>query len=72
MHRKYSTVMIDNFLIIPMKCQGYLDMYNGIDVLQTRNYIKISCTTFIDKICEKNLNMWMRHYTMTADQPMPL
>jgi hypothetical protein len=27
--------MIDDFLFIPMKCQGYLDMYNGIDVLQT-------------------------------------
>ncbi len=27
--------MIDNFLFIPMKRQEYLDMYNGIDVLQT-------------------------------------
>jgi hypothetical protein len=27
--------MIDNKLTIPMKRQGFLDMYNGIDVLQT-------------------------------------
>ena len=27
--------MIDNKLTIPAKRQGYLDMYNGIDVLQT-------------------------------------
>ena len=26
--------MIDNKLKIPVKCQGYLDMCNGIDVLQ--------------------------------------
>jgi hypothetical protein len=42
--------LIDDELSIPMKCQGYLDMYNGIDVLQTSNYIKISTTTFINKI----------------------
>jgi hypothetical protein len=40
--------MIDDKLTIPMKRQGYLDMYNGIDVLQTRHYIKISCTTTAD------------------------
>jgi hypothetical protein len=64
--------MIDDFMFIPMKRQGYLDMYNGINVLQTRDYIKIFCTTFINKICEKYLNTWMRHYTMTADRPTPL
>ena len=31
--------MIDNKLTIPVKRQGYLDMYNGIDVQQTRHYI---------------------------------
>ena len=29
--------MIDDNVKIPVKCQGYLDMYNGIDVLQTRH-----------------------------------
>ena len=42
--------LIDDELSIPMKRQGFLDMYNGIDVLQTSNYIKISTTTFINKI----------------------
>ena len=31
--------MIDDKLTIPMKQQGFLDMYNGIDVVQTRHYI---------------------------------
>ena len=35
--------MIDDEHRIPMKCQGYLDMYNIVDVLQAKNYIKISC-----------------------------
>jgi len=64
--------LIDDELSIPMKRQGYLDMYNGIDVLQTRDYIKISTTTFIDKIREKYLSSWMRNFTTTEDRPTPL
>jgi hypothetical protein len=30
--------MLDNRLTIPIKRQGRLDMYNGIDILQTRHY----------------------------------
>ncbi len=39
-------------LSIPIKRQGYLDMYHGINVLQARNYIKISTSTLIMKILE--------------------
>jgi hypothetical protein len=42
--------LIDDKLKIPIKRQGYLDMYNGIDVLQTRYYIKISVSTFVSKV----------------------
>ncbi len=34
--------MIDDRLKIPIKHQGYLDMYNGVDVHQTRYYISKS------------------------------
>ena len=64
--------MINDKLTIPMKRQGYLDMYNGIDVLQTRDYIKISTTTCIDKICEKYLSSRMHNFTTTEDRPTPL
>jgi len=52
--------MIDDELSIPMKWQGFLDMYNSIDVLQARDYIKITCKTFINKICDKYLTSWMQ------------
>jgi hypothetical protein len=64
--------MIDDKLSIPMKRQGFLDMYNGIDVLQTRDYIKISCKTFIDKISDKYLSTWMQNFTSTENRPTPL
>jgi hypothetical protein len=47
-------------------------MYNGIDVLQMRHYIKIFTTTFIDKICEKYLSSRMHNFTTTEDRPTPL
>jgi hypothetical protein len=70
-----ANILLDkiyNELFIPMKRQGYLDMYNGIDVAQTRDYIKVSCTTFIKKICEKYLISWMQNFTSTDDHPTPL
>jgi hypothetical protein len=47
--------MLDDKLTISIKRQGYLDMYNGIDISQTRDYIKISCKLFVEKSCTKYL-----------------
>ncbi len=63
---------IDDKLSIPIKHQGYLDMYNKVDVLQTRNYIKISSYTFINKIGDKYLVAWMHNFTSPDAQPTPL
>jgi hypothetical protein len=61
--------MLDDKLSIPIKRQGLLDMYNGIDVLQSRHYVKISCTSFIDKICEKYQATWMKHLYAPSARP---
>ncbi len=29
---------------------GYFERYNGVDVIQTRDYIKLSCETYIDRM----------------------
>ena len=64
--------MIDNRLKIPIKRQGYLDMYNGIDILQTRYYIKINLRTFIDKIFEPYLATWMKNAYPSPARSTPL
>jgi hypothetical protein len=63
--------MLDNKLSIPIKRQGHLDMYNGVDILQTCHYIHLSCTSFIDKISEKYLSTWMKHMYALSTRPMP-
>jgi hypothetical protein len=64
--------LIDDQLSIPIKRQGLLDMFNGINVTQTRDYIKIDCHTYIDKFCEKYTNSWLHKVPMTEHRPTPL
>jgi hypothetical protein len=42
--------LIDNQLTIPLKRLGLITLFNGLDVDQTDTYIKISCTTYIERI----------------------
>jgi hypothetical protein len=42
--------MLDDKLTIPLKRMGLLDLYNGLNVIQTGDYIKINCSTYLDKI----------------------
>jgi hypothetical protein len=64
--------MLDNKLSMLLKQQGLLDMFNGIDVTQTRHYIKINCHTYISKFCEKYLDSWLGKVPLTANRPTPL
>jgi hypothetical protein len=64
--------LIDDQLSILLKCQGLLNMFNGIDVTQTQDYIKIDCHTYINKFCKKYLNTWLHKVPMTENQPTPL
>ena len=52
--------LIDDKLSIPIKRQGYLDMYNGVDIYQTRHYIKINIKSFVDKVFAKHIATWMK------------
>ncbi len=63
--------LIDDQLSIPIKRQGLLDMFNGINVTQTQDYIKIDCHTYIDKFCEKYTNSWLHKVPMTENRPTP-
>jgi hypothetical protein len=47
-------------------------MYNGIDVTQTRDYIKIDCHTYINKFCEKYIDTWLHNTPITEAKPLPL
>ena len=55
-----------------MKRQGLVTLYNGLDILQTWDYIKFLCKTYIDWISNIHLDHgWMKSY-LISDCPTPL
>jgi hypothetical protein len=64
--------MLDEKLTMPIKRQGLLDMFNGIDVAQTKHYIKIDCHTYVNKFCKEYLNTWLCKLHIADDHPTPL
>ena len=64
--------MIDDALMLPLKRLGLVDIFNGLDVLQTKDYVKISYSTYIKKISKKHLDKWMRQFDVPVNRPTPL
>eukprot|EP00804_Cyclotella_cryptica_P016569 CCRYP_020523-RA/>CCRYP_020523-RA protein AED:0.25 eAED:0.37 QI:0/0/0/1/1/1/2/0/309 len=63
---------IDDHLSMPIKRQGLVSLFNGIDVLQSRHYIKLSAETYIKKMGAKYLDMWHKEVQMMAERPLPI
>ncbi len=64
--------LIEEHLTIPLKRLGLVSLFNGIDIAQTENYIKISCSTYINRICEKYLDTWLRSHNLpNRATPLP-
>ncbi|KAL7489456.1 hypothetical protein ACHAW6_015066 [Cyclotella cf. meneghiniana] len=51
---------------IPIKRHGLVTLFNGVNVLQTRYYIKLSAETYIQKMGSKYLSMWTVLVTAVA------
>ncbi|KAL7551376.1 hypothetical protein ACHAWF_014575 [Thalassiosira exigua] len=62
---------IDDRLTFPLKRMGLVTLFNGLDILQTRHFIKMSCTTYIEKISNRHLADWMNVKDM-PNKPTPL
>ena len=63
--------LIDDHLTIPLQRLGLITLFNGLDVIQSRDYVKISCKSYIERICEKYLDGWLSKNHM-ANGPTPL
>lgn len=51
--------LIDSNLQIPIKRYGLISLYNGLDVLQSRWFVKVSVQTWLTKIMEPYFNDWL-------------
>jgi hypothetical protein len=59
---------IRDHLIVPLHQLGIIRKFNGVDILQTRHYITISCESYIDKIIANH--DWSNLRSSTKPVPM--
>lgn len=64
--------LLDDKLTMPMKRLGLITLFNGVDITQSRYYVKISCETYLDKISKHHLDNWMNDLKMVTSRPLPI
>jgi hypothetical protein len=64
--------LFDDQLKMPMKRLGLVNLFNGVDVLQSRYFIKLSCKTYIEKMSEKYVKTWLKDLKDMANRPLPM
>jgi KUP system potassium uptake protein len=66
--------LFDDELTMPMKRMGLIQLFNGVDILQSRYYIKMSCETYIEKMSVRHIENWMTdaHLRDMANRPLPI
>jgi hypothetical protein len=47
---------VDDYFTFLLKQMGLVTLFSGIDIDQTRDYIKISVETYLEWVCEKHMN----------------
>jgi hypothetical protein len=55
-------------LTVPLHDLGILNKFNGVDILQSRDYIKLSCESFLSKVITQH--GWEE--TITQHNPVPM
>ncbi|KAL7509705.1 hypothetical protein ACHAXN_011946 [Cyclotella atomus] len=64
--------ILDDELTMPMKRLGLITLFNGVDVVQSKYFVKISCKTYLEKISVRHLQNWMQDAKLTAYKPLPM
>ncbi len=63
--------MLDNCLTFPMKCMVLISLFNGLDIAQTADFVKILCSNYLDEVLQKHLSTWLLDHDLLS-QPMLL
>ena len=61
---------IDKYMMIEIKDLGQLTRYNGVDIVQTKYYIKLNNPTYLRKIIAEH--QWMIDDSFIANRPLPM
>ena len=64
--------MIEHKLMLSLKQLDLVAQFNSLNIFQTRDYIELSCSIYINKILEKHLTNWMENFDIPVHRPMSL
>jgi hypothetical protein len=67
-HCKNTTQAMESRMKTPLNDLGVIRRFNGIDILQARDFVKISCETYVDKIVSHH--GWQNE--IASNQPVPM
>ena len=60
--------IIQRHLKLPVKFLGKLDLYNGLDIYQTKHYVKIHCKSYLIKVLQNH--GWLETISKKTATPM--
>ena len=61
---------LDKHLIEPLKMHSVLNYFNGINIVQSRNFITINCKMYLDRVCERH--RWQGMISETNNDITPM
>ena len=61
---------IGSYMSVPIKEEGLVQLFNGINVTQGQDNIKIHVTSYLERVLECHKD-WLQHYP-TNNEPLPM
>jgi hypothetical protein len=58
-------------LTFPLKRIGLINLFNRLDITQTADFVKISCSMYLEKVLQKHLTSWLSDHNLPS-RPTPL
>jgi hypothetical protein len=71
-HKQHAEKLIDainNKMRIQVKHLGIIDQFNGMDIIQTRHYVKLTCSKYLHKVVKNHSDLLNRPI---VTHPVPL
>ncbi len=63
--------MLNDRLTFQMKRMGLISLFNSLDIAQMVDFVKILCSTYLDKVLQKHLSTWLSDHDLLS-RPTPL
>ena len=61
---------IGSYMTVPIKDEGLIKLFNGVNVTQTKDYVKVHVSSYLERVFERHQS-WMKNYP-ECNEPLPM